>query len=84
MKRLRNAFDAPVFLWLVTDVELVQNILQRCPDAVTSERITLLSGDKLSIGAVNAAVIELKRRGEITGSAFQDANGDWGGIQIAD
>jgi hypothetical protein len=68
----------------MTDVEQVREILQRCPDAVTSERITLLSGGKLTLEAVHAAVVELKQHDEIVGTAFQDVRGQWGGIELAD
>ena len=68
----------------MTDVEQVRNILQRCPDAVTCERITLLSGGKLTLDAVHAAVTVLKQQDEIVGTAFQDLRGHWGGVQLAD
>lgn len=68
----------------MTDVEQVRNILQRCPDAVTGERIALLSGGTLTLDAVHAAVAVLKQQDEIVGTAFQDVRGEWGGIQLAD
>ncbi len=68
----------------MTDVEKVRTILKRCPDVVTGERITLLSGGTLTLEAVHVAVAVLKQQDEIVGTAFLDVRGEWGGIQLAD